>query len=541
MAESIQPEVRSFAGWPRWVWIGGLLLALGYLPMLTAPFDFIDDGNLVYPTRGLTLGQHASLWWEKVAANVDHLGPFRPVVWAHWHLAANCFDADARLWRLGRLIWCGFAGVLLLGWLHEWKVGPMAALIASAAALWNPYRNEFWTSLTLAEGVAMPYALLALLACRKAAFAVRPAGWDWLALLGFLAALGCKNTFLALLPAMLFSRLCVPGRALVPYLKTEWWRIALLGSPALLPLVHAIYFQAHWKPGQYVAPGPSWEQAKQILFWLKGASGADFLAPGVLATIGLLVWKRSANASERNGSVWLAGLLLLGGVAVYLPFSIMSARYTIPAIWGFDLLLAVLLTRLERSVAGWPKRVAWGLVGCGLIALVVAGANRQEKLAARSRMLWAMVDSVEANVPRGAKIGWIGGASEQGELNAEEGIHFAWHLLHRGRGDIRIGLYHSNGEPYPRVELPGFVGPFEYRISANGGELSPEWLPMHRSVVRYRFGAKCHEAILERRAGPGDGTGHALDALKKYLIEGLNPAQSLLPAESRGPQEAKRK
>ena len=28
--------------------------------------------------------------------------------------------------------------------------------------MWNPYRNEIWTSLTLSEGVAMPYALAGL-------------------------------------------------------------------------------------------------------------------------------------------------------------------------------------------------------------------------------------------------------------------------------------------------------------------------------------------------------------------------------------------
>ena len=34
---------------PWWIPAGGLLLAALYLPTLATPFDFIDDGNLVYP------------------------------------------------------------------------------------------------------------------------------------------------------------------------------------------------------------------------------------------------------------------------------------------------------------------------------------------------------------------------------------------------------------------------------------------------------------------------------------------------------------
>jgi hypothetical protein len=95
-------------GFPWWIVLGGLVLALGYLPTLNAPFDFIDDGNLVYPAPpGTTLAQHAERWWDKVRANVEHLGPFRPVLWVHWELAANTLGADPVAWRAVRMAWCG--------------------------------------------------------------------------------------------------------------------------------------------------------------------------------------------------------------------------------------------------------------------------------------------------------------------------------------------------------------------------------------------------------------------------------------------------
>src|SRR5690242_2422125 len=72
-----------------WAILGAVLLPLVYLPTLATRFDFIDDGNLVYPTRGLSPGERARVVWDKVVANYEHLGPFRPVLWCHWELAAD--------------------------------------------------------------------------------------------------------------------------------------------------------------------------------------------------------------------------------------------------------------------------------------------------------------------------------------------------------------------------------------------------------------------------------------------------------------------
>ena len=100
---------------PWWIPAGGLLLAALYLPTLATPFDFIDDGNLVYPAAsGLSLNEHAELWWEKVESNYEHLGPFRPTLWVHWQLQSNLFGGDAFTWRLYRFIWCGLAATMLL-------------------------------------------------------------------------------------------------------------------------------------------------------------------------------------------------------------------------------------------------------------------------------------------------------------------------------------------------------------------------------------------------------------------------------------------
>src|SRR5439155_13511948 len=88
----------------------------------------------------------------------------------------------------------------------ELGVRPLPALFAAALAFWNPYRNEIWTSLTLSEGVAMPYALAALWCAARANRSRVAWPWDVASAVGVLAALGCKNVFAALVPVQVELR-----------------------------------------------------------------------------------------------------------------------------------------------------------------------------------------------------------------------------------------------------------------------------------------------------------------------------------------------
>src|SRR5262249_42869981 len=133
--------------------------------------------------------------------------PFRPILWLHWEAAAELLRADAFGWRLVRLLWTMLAAASFLWLLRELGIRPWAAIFTTAVAVWNPFRGEVWTSLTLAEGVAMPYAVFALVCAVRAGRSSRPARWDLAGALALLAALGCKNTFAALVPVQLFLRL----------------------------------------------------------------------------------------------------------------------------------------------------------------------------------------------------------------------------------------------------------------------------------------------------------------------------------------------
>src|SRR5207244_3779908 len=97
------PMSASGRPFPWWIPIGAVLIACLYLPTLQTRFDFIDDGNLVYPTRPMPLAERLDVVWGKIKANVEHLGPFRPILWVHWEIEADLFGGNPFVWRLARL------------------------------------------------------------------------------------------------------------------------------------------------------------------------------------------------------------------------------------------------------------------------------------------------------------------------------------------------------------------------------------------------------------------------------------------------------
>lgn len=456
-------ETRPFRGW---IPVAALLLAALYLPTLTTPFDFIDDGNLVYPADPMPIDARLHLVWQKIVANYDDLGPFRPVLWVHWELEADLFGASPVAWRLMRWLWCALTTGIFLWFLRELRVSVFAAIATSALAIWNPFRGEIWTSLTLAEGVAMPYAVLGLVAVVRAAKTEsRRAAWGWdaIALLSVLCALGCKNTFVALVPAQIILRLCPAGCAWREGWRRHRFRIFLPTLMIVPVITHYVWFKLHWHPGQYVTTGPSWAGLVRYLSGLKGALSVDFLAVGLILSAAAVTLARGwRELSATHGSAILAGIALaLAGTIVYLPMDAVSGRYTLPAVWGLDMIIAIVLSAATiQARYRWRTAAAVGIM-LGLTAVAVSNVGKQQKFKARAQMVWQVVEFLERNpLPPGSDIAWVAdtATSTGGRvpyqmpnpgLNAEEGVHLDWHLQARRRVAVQVRLHDEAGTRLP--------------------------------------------------------------------------------------------
>jgi hypothetical protein len=465
-----------------------------YLPTLGAPFDFADDGNLVYPAPPMPLADRFHLYWQKVAANYEDLGPFRPVLWAHWEIQADALAASPVAWRLVRLVWLALSTLASLLLLEELRIRPAAAFFTAALAAWNPYRSEIWTSLTLSEGVALPYALGALLAALRAGRSARPFAWELAAIAGTSLALGCKNTFAALVPAEWILRLDPDASGRRPGSAV---RAALLAVPLLFAAAHLAVFLRGWHPGQYAIRLPGVAELAAFAKALRGAASLDFVGAGlVLAVVAVARNGRLARVLRDHRGASLAGAALLAaGTGVYLPLGTVAGRYTIPAVWGVDLWIAALVSTLVTIEANRAKRLAIAALGIGLVLVAAANLGRQEKLASRHRMLWEALHAIERSAPKDATIAWVAGV-----VGAEEGVHFGWHLRGRGRGDLSIAVYDAAGNLLPRRELGDARGA---PILAITGRTSPplagRWRKAQDFSTGYRLGFRSHACSLWER------------------------------------------
>jgi hypothetical protein len=537
----------SVASSRRWILFGAIFLAAGYIPLLGARFDFIDDGGTVYPTPPCSFSERIDVVWSKIVANVETLGPFRPVLWVHWELQADLLQGSDLAWRSVRMLWC-FLSCLLLLWLFaEFGVPPVAALAAGAIAMWNPYwSSEIWKSNTLAEGVAMPYALLGLIAARRAPRSAHPWRWDALGFLGVLAALGCKNTFIALIPAQIFLRIAPDGVSLREGIRRHWKAAVVLSLTAIMPIAHFIWFKFNWRPGNYTTTPPSWNQFGRILTSYRGGVALDVLGAGLaLAVVTHYIWRcRQAELAngdaERSGcghrlADWIGGhraalgagmLLWTGSVVVYLPMNAMTGRYIVPGVWGLNLIIAILLGGLTQiRLPAWT-RASWAALSIGITVILIQTIGKQLEFRARNELLWETVEWIEREVPDGAQIAWISQDNLRNDLNSSEGIHAYWHMKERKRKRIRIGLYTADGTFIESTEIQPIEGTPDWAIWA----LAPNPWREHcdvrkRAEVPYWLGSRRFECTIgtSRSGGHTRSSADATADIAHDLRGPLNP------------------
>jgi hypothetical protein len=490
-------QIGSPAAW-RAALIGAIVLPCLYLINVTEPFDFVDDGAIVYRIHADGLFQWLEQIWRMTLAEFDQRGLFRPTIWLFYQTIAAAVGSHPIGWRVVWVVWGMAASVSMVTLLRELRVGPAAALFATALAMWGALRNEIWMALGLTEAIAMPFAMLSLICAIRAAARTPSIGWDALGLICSLLMLGTKNVFAAVVPAQVLLRIAAGEGSFGEQLRKRWPAAVAWSMPLLLPITHLLFFKLYWRPqpGGYELGMPTWRGVGRTLAAYLKAANLPSIAVGLIVALAALIsretkgrshgWlaalrRLAAQIRDRYALALLAGgLLLVCGFAVYLPFRVpqdsIPGRYTIPAVWGLDLMIAVFLSAFFAAPRSKLKLAAIVALAAGLVATAAGTLIKSEKTAARARLLTDVLENVRNRTPSPSCIGWLYGAMDAAAgqpLSDSEAVHFLWHLQHGAHLGAELavhdvkdsgGLSCGSGKPSPTIlvsgqpVLPGGIG-----------------------------------------------------------------------------------
>jgi hypothetical protein len=417
------------------------------------------------------------------------------VLWGHWFASAVMHGGSAVGFRIERLLLCALSACAFLLLLTELGVGRLASLCAVALACWSGYRSEIWRQFGMPEALGMPYALLSLWCAVRASRPNASIGWDIGSSALFLGALGIKNTYVALAPALLWLRFT--GAGVAPWLLVwrSWPRALFYVIPALLPVLQFVSLKFRPTHADF-----------QTRFAL--AHGVNLLAGvweamhpkrmGVAFAVVLITGALLALLRRNEGeptSLWerpfvqalgAALLLLAAGAFVYMPWPYCCGRYTMPAVWGADILFALLLSTAREA----RPLVRVGVYGAAALGLLLVGFDTlklQDRQADLLVPMWDAIHYLEEAVPESAAMR----TGEDGEFTEGERIHFSSHLSFRGwAGLTSVGRLESL--PTAEVVLTRTVRPpggnyvlarrFQRTKGPRGGPACYVWRKAHSST-----------------------------------------------------------
>lgn len=444
---------RRMVSFPLWfMLLASVLISALFLPTLATPFDFSEDGCLVYrDIFHVRYDNFCTAVMRQTISEFQHTGPFRPVVWAHWYASSLIHGHNALAYRMERLICCAIAAFCFLLLLREFNINPIASTLVATLACWSTARSEIWLYHGMPEAYGMPYALITLCCAVRASRNGASIYWDVGATVFFLLCLGVKNTYVALLPALLWFRTIGGSISPTEAIAKTGFRLLFYLMPAALPFLHFILLKLY--------PLPTHFQTQMKIGHLVTHSHALYTAihpkammAGVVFSLVVLLFTRH-KVSLDYSKKWFddplskplggAILLLSFGLAVYLPWSQSHYRYSMPAVWGADILLGLLLTAAAVHLSFFVRTCLYCVVLMGLLKIGSDTYTVQRTLTARLIPMWQVLKDLEARQP--ASFALVKGNGT--DFYEEECFHFRFHFSHRGSDKSRLTIV-------PRETMP---------------------------------------------------------------------------------------
>jgi hypothetical protein len=445
------------------IWAAVALVVLALLvfhPTLATGLILVDDHELIRLASPVSVHPQAAAGPPSVADVIVHdfqdTGRFRPLYYLV-RLGLVCiFGTNPLVWH-AFVLFLGICTALLLYHTgRALRVAPPLAFAFAVLFLYAPSAAYTWIRIGPQESIGTFLTGLALFAVAQAVSRAKPGWCDFLFVISASAAALTKESFILVLPAILYARI-----ALECIIRHRSWRQSISANSGVLVALSLVFVfgltltALAAKMGGAASYGGSSLVASVDYFVGLGKSVLNTLwEGGLLGAVFLFfisAWYRRSLQGERRyilHAIIFCGLWIAPQLLLYSTRGGITGFYLLPAVIGLAAANVMALLALYRQRS---KAYSVGLIWL-VVWLTLAGAQvyaRASKIQADSVALNRMLDFLAANVGPGKTVVVAADPIE----NYESTLSLVYHIGYRHRNDIPIALLSShNTSPHNPFE-----------------------------------------------------------------------------------------
>jgi hypothetical protein len=367
---------------------------------LTSGYHFVDDHEVIRIKNDLqtsSLGNVTKSWVkEDLYVNTR----FRPVYYIHRVFETKLFGSDFLLWSIYNAVLCCLTLVFLYLGMRNLKFPPGESVTLLIITFIGPQSPVMWR-LGPGEILGMLFLGLAFFFMSKSLNKRNHIVKNLLFVL-FLASL-TKESFLIIVPAMIFFKICNEKIYIWSSLKESLFRNILLLIP-LIVIVFEIYFIKKNVGISYSGLDAKFTDnilsiLSTTLLFVK--TYLNLVIAGLLLVISALVFKKRLAGSNLFAIVFFV-LIVAPNIVLYSKTGLME-RYLLPSAFGLGFFVASCIKGIEENQGAF-KKIVLTLVLVSFLPYTVASFNDARKFSKEGDATKSMFSAISSNHVDGSEV-----------------------------------------------------------------------------------------------------------------------------------------
>jgi hypothetical protein len=426
-----------------------IFLILIFRPTLEAKFGLVDDHEIFRFASPVQLSPQvgAPLSLGEMIGTVDaENGRVRTVFYAIRFALVNLLGTNPFLWHVSLLLMGIVTAGLLYASLRILSIGVVPSILGVGTVMLLPTSSYAWIRLGAPENVGTLFLSIAFFAIAQSSVK-HSMLWDAVLVLSTLLAALTKESFILVIPALIYAQLFVTRRLVPQPFSTTSSRVTAILLGLIFVLTLGLLLGRLHAAGLASQGGSSLIlQTTTLWRWLDLAGNTVWQAAGYLPLVllGTGILRRSDRRAIFRDLVVVGifpVLLVVPQLFLYATREFFDPRYWLPAILGIVFVNVVSLAWLSQNSSKlvYQACVAW--LFFWLIAFARQTAFQGAWFRADTIALNRMLDDVAARVgyQRAVVI-----AAEPSHYEAI--ISLLYHIAQRGRSDVPVYLLLTPGE-----------------------------------------------------------------------------------------------